>query len=77
MELGSPESVKGAVEAGMGVSIVSNVTIEKELKLDSLYKVDLAPALERPFSFVRQRQKFRLHAMEQLLEYARGYCNSK
>jgi DNA-binding transcriptional LysR family regulator len=75
LELGSPESIKGAVEAGMGVSIVSNVTIEKELKLDSLHKVDLSPPLERPFSFVRQRQKFRLHAMEQLLEYARGYCS--
>ncbi len=75
LELGSPESVKGAVEAGMGVSIVSNVTIQKELKLDSLYKLDLSPPLERPFSFVRQRQKFRLHAMEQLLEYARGYCS--
>ncbi len=75
LELGSPESIKGAVEAGMGVSIVSNVTIEKELQLSSLRKVDLEPALERPFSFVRQRQKFRLHAMEQLLEYARGYCD--
>ena len=74
LELGSPESVKGAVEAGMGVSIVSNVTIEKELKLGSIAKVDLNPPLERPFSFVRQRQKFRLHAMEELLEYARGYC---
>jgi DNA-binding transcriptional LysR family regulator len=77
LELGSPESVKGAVEAGMGVSIVSNVTIEKELKLDSLYKVDLEPPLERSFSFVRQRQKFRLRAMEQLLDYARGYCSPK
>lgn len=74
LELGSPESVKGAVEAGMGVSIVSNVTIEKELKLGSIAKVDLDPPLERPFSFVRQRQKFRLHAMEELLDYARGYC---
>jgi len=75
MELGSPESIKGAVEAGMGVSIVSNVTIAKELRLKSLCKLDLEPALQRPFSFVRQRQKFRLHAMEELLEYARDYCD--
>ena len=75
LELGSPESIKGAVEAGMGVSIVSSATIEKELKLGSLSKLDLNPQLERSFSFVRQRQKFRLHAMEELLEYARGYCS--
>ena len=74
LELGSPESIKGAVEAGMGVSIVSSATIEKELKLDILCALDLNPPLERSFSFVRQRQKFRLHAMEELLEYARGYC---
>ena len=75
LELGSPESIKGAVEAGMGVSIVSRATIEKELKLNSLSKLNLNPQLERAFSFVRQRQKFRLHAMEELLEYARGYCS--
>ena len=74
MELGSPESIKGAVEVGMGVSIVSSVTIEKELKLATLSKVDLNPSLERAFSFVRQRQRFQLRAMEELLEYARGYC---
>lgn len=75
LELGSPESIKGAVEAGMGVSIVSNATIQKEVQLNLLKKVDLDPPLERSFSFVRQRQKFRLHAMEELLEYARGYCS--
>jgi len=74
LELGSTESIKGAVEVGMGVSIVSSVSIEKELKLGTLSKVDLEPPLEREFSFVRQRQKFRLHAMEKLLEYARNYC---
>lgn len=75
LELGSPESIKGAVEAGMGVSIVSSATIEKELKLQVLNKLDLDPQLERAFSFVRQRQKFRLRAMDELLEYARGYCS--
>ncbi|MES9940694.1 MAG: selenium metabolism-associated LysR family transcriptional regulator [Candidatus Thiodiazotropha sp. 6PLUC2] len=74
MELGSPEAVKGAVEAGMGVSVVSRATIQKELKLDTLRAINLVPALERPFSFVHQKQKFRLRAMEELLEFARDYC---
>lgn len=75
LELGSPESIKGAVEAGMGISIVSIATLEKELKLGSLAAVKLDPPMERAFSFVRQRQKFRLRAMEELLDYAKNYCS--
>jgi DNA-binding transcriptional LysR family regulator len=75
LELGSPESIKGAVEAGMGISIASLATLEKELKLGTLVAVRLDPPMEREFSFVRQRQKFRLRAMEKLLDYARAYCS--
>jgi DNA-binding transcriptional LysR family regulator len=74
MELGSPEAVKGAVEAGMGVSILSRATIDKELRLGSLIAVELENPIERPFSFVHQKQKFRLRAMEKLLDFARHYC---
>jgi DNA-binding transcriptional LysR family regulator len=74
MELGSPEAVKGAVEAGMGLTIVSNASITKELKLGSLVSIPLDPPLSRDFSFVRQRQKFKVRAMEELLEFARSYC---
>ncbi len=74
LELGSPEALKGAVEAGMGISILSRSTIDKELKLDTLAELQLDPPLTRPFSFVRQRQKFRVRAMEELLEFAQTYC---
>jgi len=77
MELGSPEAVKGAVEAGMGVSVVSRATIQKELRLGTLVAVNLDPPLDRPFSFVHQKQKFRLRVMEELLEFARAYCRSR
>ncbi len=73
MELGSPEAVKGAVEAGMGISIVSRATVQKEIKLGTLVAIKLEPLLERPFSFVHQKQKFRVRVMEELLEFARGY----
>lgn len=76
MELGSPEAIKGAVEAGMGVSIISFATVQKELKLGTLVPLTLAPPLERPFSFVHQKQKFRHRAMDELLEFARSYCKS-
>jgi len=76
MELGSPEAIKGAVEAGMGVSIVSRATIHKELQLGSLAALTLDPPLQRPFSFVHQKQKFRHRVMDELLEFARNYCKT-
>ena len=75
MELGSPEAVKGAVEAGMGISVVSRATIQKELKLGTLVEIPLDPPLERPFSFVHQKQKFRHRVMDKLLDFARAYCD--
>ncbi len=75
MELGSPEAVKGAVEAGMGISVVSNATIQKELRLGTLVAIQLDPPLTRPFSFVHQKQKFRVRVMQELLEFARAYCH--
>jgi DNA-binding transcriptional LysR family regulator len=76
MELGSLEALKGAVEAGIGVSIVSRATLIKEIKLGSLKVLELDPPLERPFSFVHQKHKFRQRAMDELLEFARNYCES-
>lgn len=77
MELGSPEAVKGAVEAGMGVSVVSRATVQKELRLGTLVIRTLDPPLLRPFSFVHQRQKFKLRVMEELLAFARAYCKGQ
>jgi DNA-binding transcriptional LysR family regulator len=74
MEFGSPESVKSAVEAGLGVSIVSESTVKKELKLGTLVALPLEPLLERPFSLVYQRQKFRLRAVEEFMQFARDHC---
>jgi DNA-binding transcriptional LysR family regulator len=75
MELGSPEAIKGAVASCMGVSILSRAAIQKDLQLGLLKEVCLNPTLERPFSFVHQKQKFRLRAMEELLNFAQHYCN--
>lgn len=77
MELGSPEAIKGAVEAGMGLSVMSKSGITKELKLGMLTYLALDPPLLRDFSFVRQRHKFRLPAMEELLEFSRQFCQKE
>lgn len=76
MELGSLEAIKGAVESGMGVSILSKATLIKELKLGTLVAIDIDPPIHRPFSFVHQKQKFKARVMEELLTFARSYCES-
>ena len=76
MELGSLEAVKGAVEAGMGISVISLATIQKEIKLGTLVAIKTDPPIQRPFSFVHQKQKFRVRAMDELLSFARNYCKS-
>ncbi|MGD8782996.1 MAG: selenium metabolism-associated LysR family transcriptional regulator [Thioalkalispiraceae bacterium] len=76
MELGSLEAIKGAVETGMGVSILSKATLLKELQLGTLVAVDTDPPINRPFSFVHQKQKFKARAMEELLNFARSYCEA-
>lgn len=77
MELGSPESVKMAVESGVGIAIVSRSTLIKELKLDTLVAIPLDPPILRPFSHVRQKHKFRHRAVGELLEFAVEYCREK
>jgi len=76
MELGSLEAIKGAVESGMGVSILSKATLIKELKLGTLVAINTDPPIHRPFSFVHQKQKFKARAMDELLSFARNYCES-
>jgi len=76
LEVGSPEAIKGAIEAGMGISILPSLTVAKELVLGTLAAVPLDPPIRRPFSFVHQKQKFRMRAMEELLSFARQYCRA-
>lgn len=73
MELGNPEAIKRAVEAGMGISVISKASISKEVQLKTLVGIKLEPILERPFYFVHQKQKFRVRAMEELLRFTMDY----
>ena len=60
----------------MGVSILSLATLKKEIKLGTLVAIDIDPPINRPFSFVHQKQKFKARAMDELLSFARSYCQS-
>jgi len=70
MELGSPEAIKGVVETGLGVSIMSRGRVVKERKLGMLVAVPLEPRLIRTFSFVHPREKFRSKLLTTFVEFA-------
>lgn len=72
MELGSREAIKGAVEAGLGIAILSRATISKELKLGNLAAVPLDPPLFRPLSLVYPKEKFRSRLLETFLGFVQG-----
>ena len=77
IELKSPESIKSAIEAGLGSSILSVAPVSKELRLGALAAVSLARPVRRPFSIVYQRQEFRRHAMEEFLAFAEEHYEEK
>lgn len=77
MEFGGPESIKNAVAGGLGVSILSIATLEKELKLGLLKAISLKRPLQRAFLIVRQRQKFRTRAIEEFLKFSEGHFSKK
>lgn len=72
MELGSPEAIKGVVETGLGVSILSRATVAKELKLGVLVAVPLNPPLTRGLSVVTPKDRFRSRLLATFVEFAKG-----
>jgi DNA-binding transcriptional LysR family regulator len=74
MELGSPEAVKGAVEAGMGVSVVSGATIQKGAQAGHAGRPQPGSAVGSPLFLRPSETEVPLRVMEELLEFARAYC---
>ena len=70
MELGSPEAMKGVVETGIAIAVVSRATIAKELALKSLVAVALAPRLIRTLSLVHPKERFRSRLLTTFFEFA-------
>jgi DNA-binding transcriptional LysR family regulator len=69
MELGSREAIKGAVVAGMGVSIMSGAAVLKEMQLGELSVVALDPPLRRQLSLVYPEEKFQSKLLQSFLEF--------
>jgi DNA-binding transcriptional LysR family regulator len=69
MELGSREAIKGAVEANLGVAIMSASTVAKELQLGTLVAVPLSPRLTRQLSMVYAPRKFRSKLLDAFISF--------
>lgn len=73
MELGSVQAAKSAVEAGLGVSILSKITVAKELKHGILKKVKVADLqLKRDLWLVRKQKRFQRKSINVFLDYIRN-----
>ena len=70
MELGSPEAIKGLVETGLGVSIMSRASVAKELRLASLVARPLEPRLIRILSLVHPRDRFQSRLVATFIDFA-------
>ncbi len=69
MELGSREAIKGAVEANLGVAIMSASTVVKEIQLGTLVAVPLKPRLTRVLSMVYATEKFRSKLLDAFIDF--------
>ncbi|CAG7645710.1 HTH-type transcriptional regulator CysL [Paenibacillus solanacearum] len=69
LEFGSTQLIKEAVEAGLGISLLSKWTVRKELALRSLCIVNVqGTPYTRKFSLIRQETPFYTKAMELFCE---------
>ena len=70
MELGSTQSIKSAVEAGLGISILPKLTVSKELELGVLKHVEISDIrIIRDLWIVEIPSRFPKESMNALISY--------
>ena len=67
MELGNAEAIKELVSAGLGLSIVSAVTVTSDVRRGSLLAIPVEPALQRELGIIRRRGRSMAPAVEVVL----------
>lgn len=70
MELGSTVAIKSVVETGLGYSIMSRASVQKELRLGTLVAIPLEPRLIRILSWVRLKEQFRTRRLQTFIDFA-------
>jgi len=72
--LGSTEAIKGAVEQGMGISMVSEWAVRRETEVGSLAKGRFQELkVSRHFSIVHGKNGYLSHMFETFMEYIKQY----
>ncbi|MHB8657686.1 MAG: LysR family transcriptional regulator [Solirubrobacteraceae bacterium] len=75
MQLASTEAVKKAVEANLGVAMVSRYAVERELKLDALVRVPLdGLTIERPIHALYRKDKRLTPLAARFFEFAAAFA---
>lgn len=78
LELSNTESIKTAVESGIGVSIISRSAIQKELQLGLLKKINIQGInLRRFFYLVYDKQKVLSLPAEAFVKFILAYFKAK
>jgi len=72
--LNSTEAIKKAVEANIGVSVISRLAVEKEIKDGRLVKINIENMrFERKFSIIYHKDKFRSNLFEEFIKHLYNY----
>ncbi|RIV24127.1 LysR family transcriptional regulator [Alicyclobacillaceae bacterium I2511] len=70
---GSTQGIKAGVEAGMGISLLSECTFQKELSLQTIKTLEFPNfSMQRTFFLVLPQTSFRPFAVVKLLEHLQG-----
>ena len=72
MEAGSPDALKGLAATGIGFTIVSRATVEKEVRLGELVRIPLSPPLIRHLSVVYPKERFHSRLVNAFVEFAKA-----
>lgn len=72
--IGGTESIKAAVENGMGISIISKWAARKEVKYGTLKLINIKEEkMLRNFSLITQKNAVLSHAVDEFLSYLKSY----
>ena len=71
MEATSPEALTGLVATGLGFTIMSRATVEKEVRLGDLVRIPLAPPLMRHLSVVYPRERIHAKVVNEFVRFVK------
>ena len=77
MELGNAEAIKKLVEAGLGLSVSSAMSVRAEVRAGTLAAIPLEPALLRRLGIVRRRDKPESPALEVVVSALQTLGNAR